>query len=148
MLPGRRVDQLATDADASASLAQAALQHVVQPELAGDLLRIDPLALVAEGRVAGDDREPPRPRQLGDQILRDAVEEELRLGIAAEVLKRQYRDGRLFRRRRGSLAGCARTRSLAVQGNAEGADRAGDVGDLMLAQIRKADRQLVPHLVA
>src|SRR5260370_24249223 len=107
MLAAGRVDELAADADASAGLAQAAFEHVMHPELAGDLLRIDPLALVAEGGVAGDDGDPPRPRQLGDQILCDAVEKELRLGIGAEVLKRQYRDGRLFRRRGGSPAGCA-----------------------------------------
>src|ERR1700732_3595535 len=133
MLAARRVDELTADADASAGLAQAALQHVVHAERAGDLLRIAPLALVAEGRIAGDDGEPPRPRQLGDQILGVTVEKELRLGVAAEVLKRHYRDGRLFRRNGRSLAGCARPRSLAIQGNAEGADRARDVGHLMLA---------------
>src|SRR5438876_2945206 len=148
MLAAGRVDELTADANATTGRAQAALLHVVQPELAGDLLRIDPLALVAEGGVAGDHGEPPRPRQLGDQVLRDAVEKELRLGVAAEILKRQYRDGRLFRRRGGSLAGCARPRCFPVQYNAEGADRARDVGNLMLAQIGKGDRQLIAHLVA
>jgi len=64
----------------------------LNPELARDLLGVSPLSLVAEGRVARDDREPAGPRQLCDQVFRNAVEKELRFGIAAQVLKRQYRD--------------------------------------------------------
>src|SRR4051794_15647527 len=96
-----RLDQLAADTEARAGLAQASLHHIPDPELARDLLRIRPLSLVAEGRVARDHREPAGLRQLGDQVLRNAVEKELRLGIAAQVLKRQYRERRPFRYRGG-----------------------------------------------
>src|SRR5712671_5323854 len=98
MLTARRLDQLAGDAIAIARLAQTTLDHVANAEIAGELLRIGPFALVSEASVASHDREPARPRQLGDQILGHAVEEELGLGVAAEVLERQHGDRRLIRR--------------------------------------------------
>src|SRR5438105_15459350 len=104
MLAARRLDQLAADANAIARLAQTTLDHVANAEFSGELLRIGPFAFVGEAGVASHDREPARPRQLGDQILGDAVEEEFGLGIPAEVLEGQHRDRRLFRWCRGLLA--------------------------------------------
>src|SRR5438477_7142957 len=100
MLAACRLDQLAANADARACLSQAALDHVAHAELAGNLLDIRRLALVAEACVARHDGEPAGLRQFGDQILGETVEKELRLGVAAEVLEGQHGDAWLFRRRR------------------------------------------------
>src|SRR4029077_6836288 len=48
------VDELAGNADAVARLAHTTFQHVAHAEVATDLLHIDRLALVGEGRVACD----------------------------------------------------------------------------------------------
>ncbi len=149
MLSARRLDKLTAYADAVASLAEAALDHIADPKLPSTSFEVAALTLVAEARVAGDDREPPRPRQLGDQILSDAIEEEVGLGVAAEVLKRQHRDRRPFRRRGSPLAiGCDRRSGWLVHYDAEGADRSRDVLDLVFAQIFEGDRQPVADLVA
>jgi len=46
MLTARRLDQLAGDANAIARLAQTTLDQVANAEIAGELLRIGPFALV------------------------------------------------------------------------------------------------------
>src|SRR4029077_6052689 len=132
MLTARCLDHLAADANAIARLAQTTLDHVANAEFSGELLRIGPFALVSEAGVARHDREPARPRELGDQILGDAIEEELGLGIAAGFLEGRPRARRFFRWCCGLLASWAfrRGRRL-VQHDAEGADRARDVLDLV-----------------
>jgi hypothetical protein len=141
VLAACRLDELAGDAHPVARLAKAALDHIPHAELTRDLLRIRTLSLVAEAGVAGDDREPPRTRQFGDQILGHAVEKELGLGIAAEVLKRQHGERRPVDRRGGSAAaGARRARRSFFQHDAEDAHRAVDVLDLVLATILEHDR--------
>src|SRR5712672_1185514 len=136
MLSACRLDELAADANTVARPAQAALDHVADPELAGELLRIGSFALVAKAGIASHDREPPCPRQLGDQVLGHAVEKELGLGVATKVLKRQDSDRRFFRWRSGPLADRGRRRGCRLaQYNTEGADRTRDVLDLVPAQI-------------
>src|SRR6267378_7728990 len=110
MLTARGLDHLAADANAIARLAQTTLYHVANAEFSGELLRIGPFAFVGEAGVASHDREPARPRQLGDQILGDAVEEEFGLGVAAEVLERQHHEARPSRPCRGFFEGRARRR--------------------------------------
>ena len=75
MRAARRRDQLRGDPHAVAGLAQAAFEDIAHAELAADLLQVDGPALVSEGRVAGDDMEPLKPRQAGDDVLDDAVDE-------------------------------------------------------------------------
>src|SRR5215472_12339147 len=53
MLAGRRLNQLTANADAVAGLAEAALDDIAHAQLAGELLRIGPLALVGEAGIAG-----------------------------------------------------------------------------------------------
>src|SRR5205807_5270572 len=128
MLAARRLDELAGDADPVAGLAEASLDYIPHPELARDLLRVRTFALVAEAGVAGHDREPPRSRQFGDQVLGYAVEKELGLGVAAEILKRQHRERGPLEWRGGSPASGARLRGrLFVKHDPEDAYRACDV---------------------
>ena len=85
MLAARRFDELATDPDPAARLAQAALDHTPHADFPCDLLRISRVALVVEARIASHDGEPMSAP--GNQILGDAVEKEFRLGISAEIWK-------------------------------------------------------------
>ena len=51
---GRRVNQLPSDTHPVAGFAHAAFEHIAHTELLRHLLHVDRLALVGEGRVAGD----------------------------------------------------------------------------------------------
>src|SRR3546814_487330 len=86
------VDQLRGDADAGASLAHAAFQHVAHAELAADVLNVDGAPPVDEGGVAGDDEQARDLRQIGDNVLGDAVAEIGLLGITAHIVERQNDD--------------------------------------------------------
>src|SRR6266446_3730797 len=149
MLSACRLDELAADANTVARPPQAALDHVADPELAGELFRICSFALVAKAGIARHDREPPCPRQLRNQVLGHAVEKELGLGVATKVLKRQDSDRRFFRWRSGPLADRGRRRGCRLaQYNPEGADRTRDVLDLVFAQILEGYGQPIADLVA
>ena len=54
---GGRVDQLGIDAHLVAHAPHAALQHVAHAQFFGYLAHLHLLALVAEGRIAGDDEQ-------------------------------------------------------------------------------------------
>jgi len=60
-----------------------------------DLLHIDRLAFVGKARIAGDHEQPADARERSDDLLDHAVGEILLLRVAAHVLERQHRDGRL-----------------------------------------------------
>ena len=87
----RRFDQLAGDAHPPARLADAALQDVADAEVASDLFDVRGAPFVFEARVAGDDEEPARPRQGGDDVLGHAVGKVILFGIAAHV--GEWQDG-------------------------------------------------------
>ena len=76
-------------------LANAALDHIGNAQLLGDLLQVHGLALVGEDGVAAEHEQARDIRQIGDDVLGDAVAEELLLGIVAHVGKRQDRHRRL-----------------------------------------------------
>jgi hypothetical protein len=95
MRAGLGFDQLDGDPHPPACFAHRAFEHVPDCELAPDLLYIDGLALVGEGRIAGDDEEPADAGERGDDLLDHAVREIFLLRVAAHILKRQYRDRRL-----------------------------------------------------
>ena len=149
MVVGIGVDQLHGDPHPVARLAHAAFDHVLDAELRRDVLDLDRLALVDEGRVARDHEQLPEPRQLGDDVLGQAVGEEFLLGVAAHVGERQHRDRGLLRRR---LARCARRPRLdrgrlgAVEAHPEDAERAGDVLDGLLALVLERDVEAVADL--
>ena len=93
----------------AAAALDAALQHIADVQLAADLLHIERLALVGEGRVAGDDEGAANARQIGRQALRDPVDEMLLLRSAADVGERQDDDREAGRARLvGSMADGAR----------------------------------------
>ncbi len=139
---GLCVDQLHGDTDAIADLAHASLEHVFDVELAGNFLHLHRLALVHEGRVARDDEKVAETRQLGDDVLGEAVGKEFLLGIAAHVDQRQHRDGRLPGRdgRCGTvLAAHWRLGCFRLEAHPKDVDRAGDVFDVLVAEILKGN---------
>jgi hypothetical protein len=79
------VDQLDGDAHAVPGLAHAALEDMADAERARRLTHFDRLALVGEDRVARDHEQRGHARQVGDDVLGEAVGEILLLGIAADV---------------------------------------------------------------
>ena len=97
---GRRVDELAGDANPISGLAHAAFEHVADAELATDLLHVDGATLVGEARIAGDHEQAMKARQGRDDLFDDAVREIDLLGIAAQILERQDGDRWLVRQRR------------------------------------------------
>src|SRR6516162_982630 len=99
MCAGFGLDQLRGDAYPSATSPDGAFEDVPDAELAADPLHVDNLALVSEGAVTRDDKEPRYPRERGDNLLDHAVSKVLLLRIARHVLKRQNRDRWLFRPR-------------------------------------------------
>ncbi len=90
MLFSRCIDELDTDPDTLAGLADAPLHHVPNAEIACYLLHWDGLALVDEGGVSCDHRESSEDRQPGDQILRNAISKVVLVRVSAEVVKRQH----------------------------------------------------------
>jgi hypothetical protein len=96
------IDQLNVDAHLAARAADAPLQHIAHAELAADLPRVGYFALVGKGGAAGDDKASRNPRQIGRQVVGNAVREVFLLRIAAEVGKRHHDDRQARRRTRGA----------------------------------------------
>jgi len=97
------VDQLDRDAHAFAHASHAALDHEPHAQLARDLRGIDFGAAIAERRRPRADRQHVPARHLGDDVLADAVAEELLVRITADVGERQHAN-------RDALAPCFRHR--------------------------------------
>ena len=74
MRAGGYVDQLASDTDPIAALAHRAFEHVAHAKLAPDLLHIDGLSLVGEGRIAGDHEQPGDAGKGAERQRREAGE--------------------------------------------------------------------------
>src|SRR5580700_5685456 len=92
MVAAGPINQLRGHADPISNLAQAAFEDVARTELTTDLLHVDRAALVDKARIAGDDVEPFDPRQPGDDVFDNAVDEIFLLGITAHVLEWQDLD--------------------------------------------------------
>src|SRR5438034_259606 len=86
---GRAVDQLRRDPYPATGLARAALQNVVDLELARDLRNVDVLALEHERRVARGDPQRGHLGEIRDDVLGDAVREVFLFRIAAHVGERE-----------------------------------------------------------
>ena len=149
---GLAVDELDSDSHAIGGFADTAFHDVVDAEFAGDLLRLDGLALVDEDGVARNHEELAEAGKLSDDVLGEAVSEELLLWIAAHVDEGQYSDCGASRRgltRRCIVAGVRVASAFSIQHNLEDADPAADVLDLLFAEVYvihlKSVADLVPH---
>jgi hypothetical protein len=92
-----RIDEQRRDADAVGRAPHAPLQDVAHAEVPRDLLDVDGAPLEGKAGVAGDDEEPSKFRQRGDDVFGDPVGKVFLLDIAAQVHERQHRDRRLVR---------------------------------------------------
>ncbi len=86
------LDELGGDAHPVPGLAHAALDDVIDTQLAPDLADIDRLALEGERRVAGDHEQRAEAREFSNNVLGDAVGEVLLLGVARHVVEGQHGD--------------------------------------------------------
>src|SRR5262249_35561734 len=118
--------------------------HVTHPQLAPDLLHIDYLALVGKARVSGDHHQPRQAREPADNVLNHAISKILLFGVAAHVLKWQYRD-RGFVGQRETLGSTRDIRG----GPSERIDpyRSVDVLDLLLASVFEGSIDLTFDLI-
>jgi hypothetical protein len=144
MRAGQRIDQLPGDAHLRSRLAHRAFQNIAHAELAPDLLHVDGAALVGEGRITGDDKEPADLRQRGDDLLDHAVGEIFLFRVAADIGERQYRNRRLLGERQWLRRRCSWFRA---QSHAPNMHWPGNVLDVLLAHILEGDIELVAHLV-
>jgi hypothetical protein len=99
MRAGTCVDQLRGDTHATPRFAHRAFEDIAHTQLAADLVDVEWLGFVCKARIAGDDEEPPDPREGGNDLLDDAVCEVFLLGIAAHVLEWHHRQRGLVRQR-------------------------------------------------
>src|SRR5262252_9209909 len=91
-------------------------------------------------------------RQVGDDVLGDALREILLFGIAAHICKGQHRDCWLLRQwlcRSGRGDRCSdRLIGLRNEPNPMGGYWPGDVLDLLFAHILERKIELIAHLIA
>ena len=89
-----RLHELRRYAHAVRGLPDATVDQVISAERQADRPRIASGILEREAGVAGDDRQRTVFGQRGDDVLCDAIREIVLLGIVAEIVERQDRDGR------------------------------------------------------
>jgi len=92
MPAGLGVDELGSDAQPAARPLDASVEHITDAQLAADLLGVDRFVPIGESAIAGDHERACEPRQVGRQILGDAIRKILLLRIVAEIGERQYDD--------------------------------------------------------
>src|SRR5689334_2085042 len=92
------VDQLDDDPHALAVLPDAALQHIADPKLAADLLDLHRPAAISERRIVRDHQKAGHLREIGGDIVGDAVAEIPLLRVAAQIVEWQDHDGWLVPR--------------------------------------------------
>ena len=103
LAPAQRVEQSGGDANRISGFLQASFEDVLNSKLLGDLLHDVGLALVGEGRVAGDDEELIGARKIGDDGVGNALGEIVLVRIAAQILERYDGDRRLVGQRIGHI---------------------------------------------
>ena len=86
------VDELGVDAHPVLIALHRAFEHVAHAQLLADRLGVDALALVGEGRVAGDHEAVADAREVGGQVVGDAVGEIILARIAGEIGEGQHHE--------------------------------------------------------
>ena len=101
MAASLRVNQLSGDANALSGTSNATFNYVAHAEFFADLLNINWLSFLREGRVSSYDEQAFEMGQFRNDVLHDAVGKILLLRVAAHVLEGQDGDGGLVRNRKG-----------------------------------------------
>jgi hypothetical protein len=142
MAPGLAVDQLGRDPDPFGGSADATFEDETNPELLGNPPHVDRLALVGEGRVAGDDEEARKARQLGDDIFGNPIGEVVLLRVAGHIRERQDSDGGLVGKRQGPRQSVCPARLYAGRSQVVDPHGLGDVLHPPLAHVLECSVQL------
>ena len=119
------VDELGAHANGGTSLADASFQHVARAEFGAQGPLVSSLSLQASRRGARDDRQIPKPRKAGHDLLGEPVGERLHLRVTG-ALERKHRDPKTLvgsdlarnasgRARAGSRPGCSGSRGFGLQ---------------------------------
>ena len=144
MRAGLCVDELRVDAHAVPVALHRAFEHVADAKLLADHFGVDSLALEGECRAAGNHEAVADARQVGGEVLGDAVGEILLARIAGEILEGQ--DDNREARRAGFLRR-GRRRGLCPGGLTDferiDPDRLDNVPELGWAEI--ADGEIEPR---
>ena len=143
MIACRGVDQLRGDAHARRHPAHAAFDEVAHAKFAPRADHVDIGSAEARRGIARHHMHLPEARELGDDVLGDAVGEILLFGIAAHVGERQHGDGRSS----GGL-GRSRRRTAGSPGlHPVCAHRRGNVLEQLLTALFEDRVDLAAHLV-
>ena len=139
-----RIDQLRRYAYPVAAAPHAALDHVAHAELPAHFL--DFCRLTSEGKrgIARDDEQGAELGQFRDDVLADAVGEEVLLGIRAHIVEGQNGDGWFVGEHRIRREACPRRRALIAAGRHAGAPTInvngfGDVFKILEAAVFELD---------
>ena len=89
------IDELGAHANAGTSFADASFQHVTRAEFGAQGPLVSSLSLQPRGRCARDDRQIPKPRKAGRDVLAEPVGERLHLRVT-RALERKHGDPQLF----------------------------------------------------
>src|SRR6476469_1636569 len=89
MLAILRVDELRYDSELVAVLADAAFDHVVDAQVFSDLPHVDGLALVSEGRTAGDNHQVREAREGRNDVFGHPVTQIAKFLVSAQIIKRE-----------------------------------------------------------
>jgi hypothetical protein len=92
MRAGLGRNELRVDRDRLADAPHAPFERVAHVEVAAELLCVDRLALIGERGLVRDHEAAGQMREVGGEIVGEAVGEIILLGVAAEVGERQDDD--------------------------------------------------------
>src|ERR1700730_16351569 len=147
-MPRVSPDQLCRDPYPTTRFAHAAFEDVAHAQLHADLLDVDSLSFVGEGRMAGDHWKGSPAGEHRDNVLGDAVGKIFLLRIAAEVDKRQDRDGAPVVEPRRARDGCAGATDLGLlSGHLINANRSCDVFEVLRTQVDEVEISLAGDLI-
>ena len=102
---GQSIHKLRSDTNTVTTTTNTPFQHVAHAELAPDMPDVYGLASVLEAGVTGDDKQLREPRQLCDDVVRDAVGEIVLLRVATHIREWKHGDRRLVREGEGGSMG-------------------------------------------
>src|SRR5215472_7017698 len=146
-MAGIGLDELRAHAHPTARFAHATFEDVARPELASDLLDVDGLAFVHKARVARDHGKGAPAAEHRDDVLADAIGEELLLRIAAEIGERQHGDGAIIIEGWRSVDGRVGIRITRRTAHVVDADGPTNVLELPQAEVLKFEIELVDDLI-
>jgi hypothetical protein len=104
MCAGFGIDKLSADPHPLAGPSDVTFEHITYAEFAPNLLYVDEFTLERKCSAVRDHEGTGKSRQLGRNVLGQAIDEIVLLRITTDIRKRQYDNGE-----RGALEGATKT---------------------------------------